>query len=156
MLGHSIVSQHFMEPEGSIPNSQQLSTCSYPEPDQSSPNKAISFVAVHTLRTTGQHISSGGRDNDRPRRSDVKTGVSAHACTWGSQSSHATVNMFPSGRSSENFLFWVYSASCPVVATDSLRGEGVKRPNATWRMRGDLPSLLHTPVSAPVQRVWLN
>jgi hypothetical protein len=33
MLGHSIVSQYFMEPEGSIPNSQQLSTCSYPEPD---------------------------------------------------------------------------------------------------------------------------
>jgi hypothetical protein len=26
MLGHSIVSQHFMEPEGSIPNSQELST----------------------------------------------------------------------------------------------------------------------------------
>jgi hypothetical protein len=24
MLGHSIVSQHFMEPEGSIPNSQEL------------------------------------------------------------------------------------------------------------------------------------
>jgi hypothetical protein len=36
MLGHSIVSQHFMKPEGSIPNSQELSTCSYPEPDQSS------------------------------------------------------------------------------------------------------------------------
>jgi hypothetical protein len=35
MLGHSIVSQHFTEPEGSIPNSQELSTCSYPEPDQS-------------------------------------------------------------------------------------------------------------------------
>jgi hypothetical protein len=35
MLGHSIVSQHFMEPKGSIPNSQELSTCSYPEPDQS-------------------------------------------------------------------------------------------------------------------------
>jgi hypothetical protein len=34
MLGHTIVSQHFMEPEGSIPNSQELSTCSYPEPDQ--------------------------------------------------------------------------------------------------------------------------
>jgi hypothetical protein len=32
MLGHSIVSQHFMEPEGSIPDSQELSTCSYPEP----------------------------------------------------------------------------------------------------------------------------
>jgi hypothetical protein len=27
-----------MEPEGSIPNSQELSTCSYPEPDQSSPH----------------------------------------------------------------------------------------------------------------------
>jgi hypothetical protein len=30
MLSYSIVSQHFMEPEGSIPNSQELSTCSYP------------------------------------------------------------------------------------------------------------------------------
>jgi hypothetical protein len=30
MLGHWIVSQHFMEPEGSIPNSRDLSTCSYP------------------------------------------------------------------------------------------------------------------------------
>jgi hypothetical protein len=30
MLGHSIVFQHFMELEGSIPNSQELSTCSYP------------------------------------------------------------------------------------------------------------------------------
>jgi hypothetical protein len=38
MLDHSIVSQHFMEHEGSIPNSQELSTCSYPEPDQSSPH----------------------------------------------------------------------------------------------------------------------
>jgi hypothetical protein len=27
-----------MEPEGSIPNSQELSTCPYPEPDQSSPH----------------------------------------------------------------------------------------------------------------------
>jgi hypothetical protein len=36
MLGHSIVSQYFMEPEGSIPNSRELSTCPYPEPDQSS------------------------------------------------------------------------------------------------------------------------
>jgi hypothetical protein len=41
MLGHSIVSQHFMEPEGSIPNSQELSTSSYPEPDQSSPYNSI-------------------------------------------------------------------------------------------------------------------
>jgi hypothetical protein len=26
-----------MEPEGSLPSSQELSTCTYPEPDQSSP-----------------------------------------------------------------------------------------------------------------------
>jgi hypothetical protein len=32
MLGHSKVSQHFMEPEGSVPNSQELSTCSRPGP----------------------------------------------------------------------------------------------------------------------------
>jgi hypothetical protein len=30
------VSQHCMEPEGSIPNSQVLSACPYPEPDTSS------------------------------------------------------------------------------------------------------------------------
>jgi hypothetical protein len=30
-------SQHFMEPEGSLPSLQELSTCTYPEPDQSSP-----------------------------------------------------------------------------------------------------------------------
>jgi hypothetical protein len=47
MLGHSIVSQHFMELEGSIPNSQQLSTCSYPEPDQSSPHRPIPPLQDH-------------------------------------------------------------------------------------------------------------
>jgi hypothetical protein len=41
MLGQLIVSQHFMEPGGSIPNSQELSTCSYPGPDQSSPHRPI-------------------------------------------------------------------------------------------------------------------
>jgi hypothetical protein len=34
--GHSIVSQHFMEPEGSLPHSQELFTCHYSEPDQAS------------------------------------------------------------------------------------------------------------------------
>jgi hypothetical protein len=48
MLGHSIVSQHFMEPEGSIPNSQELSTCSYPEPDQSSPTSPRSILILST------------------------------------------------------------------------------------------------------------
>jgi hypothetical protein len=41
MLGHEIVSQHFMEPEYSIPKSQELSTCSYPEPHQSSAHHLI-------------------------------------------------------------------------------------------------------------------
>jgi hypothetical protein len=38
LLGHSIVSQHFMELEGSIPNSQELSTCPYPEPVHITPS----------------------------------------------------------------------------------------------------------------------
>jgi hypothetical protein len=41
LLGNSIVSQHFMEPEGSIPNSQEPSTCPYPEPHQSCPHQPI-------------------------------------------------------------------------------------------------------------------
>jgi hypothetical protein len=36
LCGHLIFSQHFKEPEISIPNSQELFACSYPEPDQSS------------------------------------------------------------------------------------------------------------------------
>jgi hypothetical protein len=30
-----------MEPEGSLPSLQELSTCTYPEPDQSSPQHSI-------------------------------------------------------------------------------------------------------------------
>jgi hypothetical protein len=30
-----------MEPEGSLPSSQELSTCTYPEPDQSSPQHSL-------------------------------------------------------------------------------------------------------------------
>jgi hypothetical protein len=33
-----------MEPEGSLPRSQELSTCTYPEPDQSSPQHSILFL----------------------------------------------------------------------------------------------------------------
>jgi hypothetical protein len=36
-----------MEPEGSLPSSQELSTCTYPEPDQSSPQP---------VSTTGREI----------------------------------------------------------------------------------------------------
>jgi hypothetical protein len=38
---HSTVSQHFMEPKGSLPYSQELSTYSYPEPGHSSPHHPI-------------------------------------------------------------------------------------------------------------------
>jgi hypothetical protein len=41
LCSHSVVSQHFMEPEGSLPSSQELSNCTYPEPDQSNPHHSI-------------------------------------------------------------------------------------------------------------------
>jgi hypothetical protein len=49
--------QHFMEPEGSLPSSQELSTCTYPEPDQSSPQHSIPslkgpFSTLHKLYVT--------------------------------------------------------------------------------------------------------
>jgi hypothetical protein len=37
LSSHLIVSQHFMEPQSSLPHSQELSICPYPEPDKSSP-----------------------------------------------------------------------------------------------------------------------
>jgi hypothetical protein len=54
MLGHSIVSEHFMEPEGSIPNPQELSTCSYPEPDQYIALR-ISAVSAPIISTCQSH-----------------------------------------------------------------------------------------------------
>jgi hypothetical protein len=37
-------SQHFMEPEGSLLSLQELSTCTYPEPNQSSPKHSILYL----------------------------------------------------------------------------------------------------------------
>jgi hypothetical protein len=67
MLGHSIVSQHFMEPEGPIPNSQELSTSSYPEPDQSSPSLKINLLSgkCYTKSCTGL-TGSYERSNEPP------------------------------------------------------------------------------------------
>jgi hypothetical protein len=36
LCSHSVVSQHFMEPEGSLLHSQELFTYTYPEPEKSS------------------------------------------------------------------------------------------------------------------------
>jgi hypothetical protein len=47
----SIDCQRFMEPEGSLPHSQELSTCPYHEPDQSSPNHPISPRSFLILST---------------------------------------------------------------------------------------------------------
>jgi hypothetical protein len=41
LWSHSKTSQHFMEPEVSIPCSQESSTCPYPEPYQSNPQHPI-------------------------------------------------------------------------------------------------------------------
>jgi hypothetical protein len=46
---YSIVSQHFMKPEGSIPNSQELSTCSYPS--QTNP---VYITPSHLSRSLGR------------------------------------------------------------------------------------------------------
>jgi hypothetical protein len=41
LCSHSRTSQHFIEPGGSLPCSQEPSTGPYPEPDQSNPYHSI-------------------------------------------------------------------------------------------------------------------
>jgi hypothetical protein len=36
-----------MEPENSLPRSQELPTCAHPEPDQSSPQRPILILSTH-------------------------------------------------------------------------------------------------------------
>jgi hypothetical protein len=49
LCSHSVGSQHFMEPEGSLPSLQELSNCTYPEPNQSSPQHSISERSILML-----------------------------------------------------------------------------------------------------------
>jgi hypothetical protein len=46
-LSYSRISQHFVEPEGSVPYSQQSATGPYPELDESSPYLPILFSKIH-------------------------------------------------------------------------------------------------------------
>jgi hypothetical protein len=57
LCSHSRNSQHFMEPEGSLPCSQQPSTGLYPEPDQSNPSIPPYLSKVHLILST--HLRLG-------------------------------------------------------------------------------------------------
>jgi hypothetical protein len=50
-----------MEPEGSVSNSQELSTCPYFEPDLSSPHHPIPTLKIHSygITQTGSEIELG-------------------------------------------------------------------------------------------------
>jgi hypothetical protein len=52
-------SQHFMEPEGSLPHSQELSTSPYPEPDQSSPPLQDMLQLGYLQMTAQEKLRSG-------------------------------------------------------------------------------------------------
>jgi hypothetical protein len=60
LCSHSIVSQHFREPEGSIPRSQEFSACPYPEPIQSTTSNLYIFhfpnLPIPSLRSFIQRI----------------------------------------------------------------------------------------------------
>jgi hypothetical protein len=57
LCSHSVVSQHFMEPEGSLPHSQELSTCTYPGTDQSSPHRPI--LSTRFILMLSTHLCLG-------------------------------------------------------------------------------------------------
>jgi hypothetical protein len=56
----SIFSQHFMQPESSSPNSQELSICFYSEPDQSTPHHISSrSILIRTIHPPPSCYHSG-------------------------------------------------------------------------------------------------
>jgi hypothetical protein len=99
MLGHSIVSQHFMEPEGSLPNSQQLSTCYYPEPEKSSPQYPIlSRIEGRPPGLDGscEYSEYQPRTNDKGWSSSLGVNVTKHwyglrTCTDSGATQHSEI-----------------------------------------------------------------
>ena len=47
-----------MEPEGSLPHSQETATCPSPEPDQSSPCPSSHFLKIHLNIILSMPVSS--------------------------------------------------------------------------------------------------
>jgi hypothetical protein len=68
-----------MEPEGSLPSSQELSTCIYPEPDQSSPQHSLLSLKGPSCSTTAEKRmpSSGMLCRVALVRTDVSKELSA-------------------------------------------------------------------------------
>jgi hypothetical protein len=85
-----------MEPEGSIPHSQELSTCPYPEPDQSSPHHPIQplqgpsviskwYRRDHESNASYKQNASGSVQSDRAASTVLLRGARSMACIgWGS------------------------------------------------------------------------
>jgi hypothetical protein len=56
LCSYSRTSQHLMEPEGSLPCSQEPSTSPYPEPDQSNQYSKIHIIHTSNIPSTKSHI----------------------------------------------------------------------------------------------------
>jgi hypothetical protein len=81
LWSHLIVSQHFMEPEGSSSNSQELSTCPYPWSDQCSsrhPILSLQLLKLHGLSTRANYTD---RATAACRRSDCQL-LRIEGATW--------------------------------------------------------------------------
>jgi hypothetical protein len=90
MLGHSLVSQHFMEPEGSIPNLQELSTCSYPiqstSPHLTSP-RSIIILSTHLGLVLPSGLFPSGFPTNKKQQAQLQLyyGLEVH--------SHSVINL---------------------------------------------------------------